>query len=92
MTCSKRILVVSYICGIVLTIITIVGVFLGYDMYAISTITALAYGEISVSNAFYYNKAKHENAIKIAFDCISKMPDKINDSTDIASLINSIKS
>lgn len=91
MTCSKRILVVNYICGIILTIITILGVFLGYDMSAVSTITVIAYGEISVSNAFYYNKAKHENAIKIAFERIKNMPEKINSNTDIASVINAVK-
>lgn len=91
-TCSKKILIISYICGIVLTAITIIGCFMGYDMTAVGTITCIAYGEISVSNAFYYNKAKHENAIKIAFNCIQEMPEKINDNTDIASLINAIKS
>ena len=91
MTCSKKILLASYICGITLTLITIIGCFSGYDMTALGMITGIAYGEISVSNAFYYNKAKHENAIKIAFDCMKKMPDKINDNTDIASLINAIK-
>lgn len=64
---------------------------MGYDVTTIGTIAGIAYGEISISNAFYYNKAKHENAIKIAFDCIKQMPDKINDNTDIASLINAIK-
>lgn len=90
MTCSKRILVISYICGIALTAITVIGCFMGYDMTAVGMITGIAYGEISVSNAFYYNKAKHENAIKIAFDCISKMPDKVNGDTDMAALINAI--
>ncbi len=90
-TCSKKILLASYICGITLTLITIIGSFLGHDMTSLGMITGIAYGEISISNAFYYNKAKHENAIKIAFDCMKKMPDKINDNTDIASLINAIK-
>ena len=49
MTCSKKILIVSYICGIILTIITVIGCFIGYDMTVIGTITGIAYGEISVS-------------------------------------------
>ena len=81
MTCSKKILLASYICGITLTLIT---------MTALVMITGFAYGEFSVWNDFYYNKAKHENAIKIAFDCMKKIPDKINDNTDIATLINAI--
>ena len=90
MTCSKRILVVSYICGVILTIVTIVGCFLGYDISVIGTITGIAYGEISLSNAFYYNKAKRENAIKIALDCVRQMPDKFDGSTDIVSLLSAI--
>lgn len=91
MTCSKKILIVSYICGIILTIITVIGCFIGYDMTVIGTITGIAYGEISVSNAFYYNKAKRENAIKIALDCIKEMPDRFDGSTDVASLLMAIK-
>lgn len=91
MTCSKKILIVSYICGIILTIITVIGCFIGYDMTVIGTITGIAYGEISVSNAFYYNKAKRENAIKIALDCVKEMPDRFDSSTDVASLLMAIK-
>lgn len=91
MTCSKKILIVSYICGTVLTLITVIGCFLGYDMTVIGTITGVAYGEISVSNAFYYNKAKRENAIKIALDCVKEMPDRFDNSTDVASLLMAIK-
>lgn len=89
MTCSKRILVVSYICGILLTIITVVGVFIGYEMSTIATITGIAWGEISVSNAFYYNKAKRENAIKIALNIIKN--GNIAEKDDLVNLISVIK-
>ena len=38
-TCSKKILLVSYICGITLTLITIIGSFLGHDMTSLGMIT-----------------------------------------------------
>ena len=77
MTCSKRILVVSYVFGILLSVITVAGSFLGCDVSAVVTLAGIAWGEISVSNAFYYNKAKRENAIKIAVSMVKDQ--KISD-------------
>lgn len=76
METSKKILVISYIIGIVLTVLTVIGVFAGFDVMVLGTITGLSYGEISVSNAFYFNKAKKENALKIAFGCSDLSPEK----------------
>lgn len=76
MQTSKKILVISYIIGIVLTLITVIGVFMNFDVMVLGTITGLSYGEISVSNAFYFNKAKKENALKIAFGCSDLSPEK----------------
>ena len=76
MQTSKKILVISYIIGIVLTIIIVIGVFMGFDVMVLGTVTGLSYGEISVSNAFYFNKAKKENALKIAFGCSDLSPEK----------------
>ncbi|MCX4290142.1 MAG: hypothetical protein OSJ46_11685 [Duncaniella sp.] len=76
MQTSKKILWISYIIGIVLTIITVIGVFMGFDVMVLGTVTGLSYGEISVSNAFYFNKAKKENALKIAFGCSDLSPEK----------------
>ncbi len=59
-----------------LTIITVIGVFMGFDVMVLGTVTGLSYGEISVSNAFYFNKAKKENALKIAFGCSDLSPEK----------------
>lgn len=68
MTYSKKIILASYICAAVLTLTVIVGTFMNYEMSNISTIAALAWGEVAVSNAFYYKKAAKENAIKIALN------------------------
>lgn len=66
MTCSKRIILISYICAITLTLTVILGTFGGYDMGNVTTIAALAWGEVAVSNAFYYKKAAQENVLKIS--------------------------
>lgn len=87
-TCSKKILVSSYLIGIVLTIVTIFGAFKCYDISTIGIITSAAYAEIAASNAFYYNKAKKENVLKIALDAADKYAsDKVE---DIAKIINSL--
>lgn len=66
MTCSKRIILISYICAITLTVIVVAGSFLGFDMSNVTTVAALAWGEVAVSNAFYYRKAARENVLKIS--------------------------
>lgn len=63
---SKKIIAVSYVIGIILTVLTVAGIVLGYDVSALSVITGAAFAEISVSNAFYFSKAKKENLLKIA--------------------------
>lgn len=65
-TCSKKIILASYICAIALTLVVIIGTFKDYDMSNIAMIAGLAWGEVAVSNTFYYEKAKKENIIKIA--------------------------
>lgn len=90
METSKKILLVSYTIGIVMTIITVIGVFAGFDVMVLGTITGLAYGEISVSNAFYFNKAKKENTLKIAFGCADISPEKAEKLTRLIEAIGGL--
>ncbi|GEM_PF-4109933 len=87
MTTSKKIIAASYIIMILLTALTAVLSVLGYDVMTLGTITGLAYAEVSVSNAFYFSKARKENALKIALGCIERQPTKTQ---EIAELLNSI--
>lgn len=90
-TCSKMILLVSYIVGIALTVVTIVGAFKGFDVSTIGIVTSAAYAEIAASNAFYYNKAKKENALKIALSAVEKYSaDKVEDITKIVNSLGGI--
>lgn len=81
---SKKILLVSYSITIILTVIIIIGTFLGYDMSNVTTITSLSFGEVAVSNAFYYRKATRENVPKI----IASLSDEFKEQVDINQLLN----
>lgn len=76
METSKKILLVSYIITGVLTAVTFIAAFVGLDVTPLTTITALAWGEVITSNAFYFNKAKKENTPKIARGCVEMSPEK----------------
>lgn len=84
-TTSKRIIIASYICSICLTLLVVAGTFTGYEMTNLTQITSLAWGEVAVSNAFYYRKAQKENQIKIAIGLSQRLKQEV----DINSLINS---
>ena len=90
METSKKIIVISYIIAILLTVITIFAFFLDKDILTLSTITGLAYGEVSVCNAFYYNKAKKENTLKIAIGCVQDNPNKATELAEIISALGGI--
>lgn len=66
MTCSKRIILISYICAITLTVIVAIGAFMRLDMSSLTPITLAAWGEVAASNVFYFRKAGRENVLKIS--------------------------
>lgn len=84
METSKKLLLFSYISAVILSVIVILGTFSGTEVSNITTLAALAWGEVAVSNAFYYRKAGHENGIKI----ISSLDKDIQNQIDINSIIN----
>jgi len=84
MECSKKIILVSYVIAIVLTIIVIVGTFMGYEVSNITTITSLVYGEVAVSNAFYFRKSAKENVPKV----LGSLPKELWEQIDINQLLN----
>ena len=87
-TTSKKIVFVSYVIGILLTSLTVFGVYKGYDMSTLGVITTAAYAEIASANAFYFWKAKKENTMKIALATVKDVPaDKVD---DIVKLVNAM--
>lgn len=87
MTTSKKIIIASYVIAVVLTAFIIVGTVLSYDVSTLGMIAGAAYAEVGVSNGFYYNKAKKENAMKIAIGYVKDNPDKAE---ELAAVINAI--
>ena len=85
---SKKIIWASYAIGAILTIITVAGNFLGFDMTPVTTLTLAAYAEITASNAFYFSKAKKENALKISLSTIKSVPSEKVD--DVVKLIGAL--
>lgn len=80
---SKLILIISYVIAIVLTSIVVVGTFMNYEVSNITTITALAYAELSASNIFYFKKAGRENVIKI----YNNLPEEVKEQIDINQML-----
>ena len=81
---SKKILIVSYIAAITLTLIVIFGTFKGVDMSNVTSVCLTAWGEVAVTNAFYYKKAGRENTLKIA----KRLPSEWKHQVDINQLLN----
>ena len=89
MTVSKKILAVSWIVAIVLTVIVIIGAFLCVDMAYVATIAGLAWGELTTAHGFYFWKARHENRSKHAMKLIKEFAETygIDAVTNLASVI-----
>ena len=84
METSKKIILASYIITIILSLIVVVGTFLGYEVSNVTTIASLAFAEVAASNIFYYKKATKENVPKV----IASMPVEFRDQIDINQLLN----
>ena len=77
---SKLILIVSYLISVILTVIVIVGTFLGFDMSNVTQIALASYVEVSACNIWYYKKATRENIFK-------NLPEKYLEEIDINNLL-----
>ena len=84
METSKKIILASYIIAITFSVIVIVCTFMGLNVTDITTIAALVWGEVAVSNAHYYKKAAKENVPKI----LSSLPEYVKEQVDINQLLN----
>lgn len=84
METSKKIILASYIITLILTTIVVVGTFMELDVSYITTLAALAWGEVAVSNAAYYKKAAKENVPKV----IASLPELFKEKIDVNQLLN----
>ena len=81
---SKKIILASYIIAIILSLIVVIGTFLGVDVSNITTIATLSWGELAAGNIYYLKKAAKENVPKV----IASMPEKFREQIDINQLLN----
>ena len=63
-----------------MTLIVIVGTFLGFDMSNVTQITLVSLAEVGASNIWYYKKATRENIFK-------NLPEKYLENIDVNNLL-----
>lgn len=90
METSKKILWLSYIIGITLTVIVVVCSLLNIECSNITTLAGAAWIEISASNVFYYTMNKRLNAPKIVMHLYNDLPDDLKEQIDINSLFSNL--
>ena len=74
---SKKLLVASYSAAFLLTAGVAAGSFFSdHDMTELSTLAALAWGEVSIATGFYFWKARAENKIKVAKQMVTEWADR----------------
>ena len=87
METSKKILLVSYIIGLSLTLIVVVCTILGVECGNITQLASAAWLEISASNVFYYTMCKRLNVPKIVMYLYKDLPDNLKEQVDINNLL-----
>lgn len=90
METSKKILWLSYIIGITLTVIVVVCSLLDVECGNITTLAGAAWIEISASNVFYYTMNKRLNAPKIVMGLYNDLPDELKEQIDINNLFTNL--
>lgn len=84
METSKKIILASYVMAIILSLIVVIGTFIGYEVSNITTIASLAWAEVAASNVWYFKKAAKENVPKV----IASMPEEFREQVDINLLLS----
>ena len=69
---SKKILIVAAVVNIAVIIFTFVIVWRTYVLTPLNYLIPAVAAEVATGTAFYYNKAKMENKIKLALKYLSK--------------------
>ena len=90
METSKKLLWVSYVVAISLTILVIVCTFLNIDCSNIASIIPYSYTEVGAVNAFYLMMNKRLNAPKVVMGLYNDLPDELKEQVDINNLLSNI--
>lgn len=90
METSKKLLWVSYVVAISLTVLVIVCTFLNVECSNIASIIPYSYTEVGAVNAFYLMMNKRLNAPKVVMGLYNDLPDNLKEQVDINNLLSNI--
>lgn len=87
---SKKILIISYVLAIILTIIVVICTFIGIECGNITTLAGAAWIEVSASNVFYYTMCKRLNVPKVIMGIYTDLPQDLKSQVEINSLLSNL--
>lgn len=87
---SKKILAISYILAITLTLIVVICTFAGIECGYITTLSGAAWLEVSASNVFYYTMCKRLNVPKVIMGIYGDLPSELKEQVDINNLLSNL--
>jgi hypothetical protein len=90
METSKKLLWISYIIAITLTVIVVICSFMNIECSNITSIIPYSYGEVAAVNVFYLTMNKRLNAPKVLMGIYNDLPDNLKEQIDINSLLSNI--
>ncbi len=87
---SKKILIISYVIAITLTLIVVICTFSGTECGYITTLASAAWLEVSASNVFYYTMCKRLNVPKVIMGIYGDLPQELKSQVDINNLLSNL--
>lgn len=87
---SKKILAISYLLAIILTIIVVICTFINVECGYITTLAGAAWLEVSASNVFYYTMCKRLNVPKVIMGIYGDLPSELRAQVDINNLLSNL--
>ena len=87
---SKKILAISYILAIALTLIVVICTFVGIECGYITTLAGAAWLEVSASNVFYYTMCKRLNVPKVIMGIYGDLSPELRKQVDINNLLSNL--
>lgn len=87
---SKKILFLSYLIAILLTLIVVICAFISVECTNITTIASAAWLEVSASNVFYYTMCKRLNVPKVVMGIYNDLPKNLQGEVDINNLLSNL--
>lgn len=87
---SKKILIISYVLAIILTLLVVICSFTGIECSNITTLAGAAWLEVSASNVFYYTMCKRLNVPKVIIGIYGDLPSELREQVDINNLLSNL--